>query len=131
VTVIVQYSDIILSFSAPTIQQGLAATGQGGLQLGQSTSGLQLGMTSGLGTGSSGLQLGGQTGLKLGGTSTGLSLGGTSSGLQLGSTRLGLGGGLQLGQGGLGGAQTAGVTLGQQKPFQLQQPPQGKRGRSK
>jgi hypothetical protein len=35
--------------AAPTIQQGLAATGQGGLQLGQSTSGLQLGMTSGLG----------------------------------------------------------------------------------
>lgn len=67
------------------------------------------------------------------GSSSGLKLGGTSTGLQLGSTGLGLTGGWQLGQGGLTGAQSASAALGgqQQKSFQLQPAPLGKRGRNK
>ena len=95
----------------PQVVGGLQ--GQGGLQLGQTRAGLQLGQTGGL-QGQRGLQLG-QTGagLQLGQTGGlqgqgGPQLGQTGAGLQLGQT-----GGIQ-GQGGLQLGQTrAGLQLGQ------------------
>lgn len=63
--------------------------------------------------------------------STGLQLRGASTGLQLGSAGAGITSSLQLGQSGLSGSQAAAASIGgvQQKPFQLQPVPAGKRGR--